>query len=205
MQVDVKPSCFRARRQARPGLASSTMPRSPPKANWMEAIDHSWSDPEAKAYLLWPSDQLLPGKGPLQQLLARTQQVLSAALRADTIQHQEAAEALKSKAVVLLTRLLHMLQQQSQQQQFTAPLSKEPLQSVWFCIVETLRALINAIVPTESDVIRSRLAATERSEPLQSQDMAACTKQLEEYPGRLACPLKGGPYMMQLLSPLYMR
>ena len=181
------------------------MARSPPKAHWAEAIDHIWSDPEAEAYLLWPSDQPLPEKGPLQQLLARTQQILSAALRADSIQHQAAAEALKSKAVVLLTRLLHMLQQQSQQQQFTAPLSKDPFQSVWFCIVGTLTAVLTAIKPKVSDNIRSftaAAAALELYKPQHSQDMASCTKQLEEYPGRLAIPLKGGPYIMHLLSPL---
>ena len=173
------------------------MPRSPPKAHRVEEINSLWSDPEAEAYLLWPSDQPLPDSARLHQLLARTQQVLSAALRADTIQHQEAAEALISKAVVLLTRLLHMLQQQAKHHQFMPPLPEQPYQSIWFCIVGTLAAVVTAITPTQAEARRSlvtSVAAPERYKEhrKQSEDMAACSKQLEEYPGRLAIPLSEG-------------
>ena len=179
------------------------MRRSPPKAHWLEVID-IWSDPEAEAYLFWPSDQPLPENGFLEQLLARTQQVLSAPLKADTIEHQEAAGALNCKAVVVLTRVLHMLQQQAGHQQFAAPSLKAPFQSVWFCIVATLTAVVTAITPNMSDKVRHLVAcaaAPEEYEPLQSDDMAACTKQLEEHPGRLAIRLNEGLNMVWLLLP----
>ena len=153
------------------------MPRSPPKPYLVELID-IWSDPEAEAYLLWPSDQPLPKNGPLQELLARTHRVLSAALKADSIDRQEADEALKSKAVVVLARLLHMQQQQLRHQQFTAPPPKAPLQSVWFCIVGTLTAVITAITPNVTDIIRSVTAAAAGAEHYSlppSHGMAVCT------------------------------
>jgi len=96
-----------------------------------------WSDPEAEAFLNWPADQPLPKRGRLQQLLARTQQLLSAPLMADLRSYSPAEAAVLCGAVRVLAGLLHMLQQ-NPSQNFKAPPPRIPRQSTWFCVMSTL-------------------------------------------------------------------
>ena len=121
----------------------------PPVAPRSEELLKLWSEPGAAAYLLQTADHLqsLPAEDErLQQLLTRTQKILSAQL-AKAIRRQGSQRtppAILKEAAVLLTRLLHMLQRNPSQGINSAP-DMDPLQSVWFCVLCTLERITGSL------------------------------------------------------------
>ena len=147
----------------------------------------TWLDPEAERYLSWPADQPLPKSDHLQQLLERTRKLLAEPLRTDAIDRNRAASALECKAVVVLTRLLHMLQQHLSHK-FNTPSVGDPFQSVWFCVVSALTAVTNGIQTSSRRVGHLRTlregSLTEKSPGMPDKGKKeACRKQMEQATG----------------------
>ena len=146
---------------------------------YMEVVA-MWSDPEAEAFLNWPADQPLPKQGRLQQLLARTQKLLSAPLIADHISYSAAEAAVRCEAVRVLARLFHMLQQ-NPSQNFKAPPPNNPHESTWFCVMATLRAVTMSVNPNNVDM----LTPASEHEAAGSGTLLSCSRQLEEASGNV--------------------
>jgi hypothetical protein len=104
-----------------------------------------WSAHEAAdAFLGQAAPDSLPKRGRLKQLLVKTQQILSRAAKADVINDREAAAAVEAKAVVLLARLMHVLQQ-NPRLEVAAIAAYKPSKSVWYCVTITLTCILESI------------------------------------------------------------
>ena len=97
-----------------------------------------WEDPKAQAFLTWPASCPLPSDNPLlQQLLATTQRMLAPAVRPNAFTYRQAAAAVNRRAVLLLAKLLHLLQQHPCPEVNCTP-PNDPSSSVWFCVAHVL-------------------------------------------------------------------
>ena len=121
----------------------------PPVAPLCDELVELWSQPVAAAHLLQTADHLhcLPVEDKrLQQLLKRTQKILSPQL-AEAIRHQglqRTPPEIQKKPAILLTRLLHMLQRNPNQDINSAP-DMAPLQSVWLCVLCTVERILGSL------------------------------------------------------------
>jgi hypothetical protein len=114
------------------------MSKSSLNINW-DALLECWSVSEAVTYLNDKTVKPLPKRGRLQQLLARTQQILSEGLSKDfDVSHAE--EAVHRRVVFLLAKLLHLLQQCPSKEVNCAP-NNHPFKSVWLCILAMLELI----------------------------------------------------------------
>ena len=114
----------------------SIQPTMPTAALDWEGFLQLWSIPEAEAFLCQAASEPLPKRGRLQQLLVKTHQILSHALEANAFQSKEAVAAVQCKAVALLARLLHRLQQSPKLE--LSLIAKHPLKSTWYCVLLSL-------------------------------------------------------------------
>jgi hypothetical protein len=150
-----------------------------------------WSAPEADAFLGQAAPDSLPKRGRLKQLLSQTVQTLSPAA-ANKIHYREAAAAVEAKAVVLLARLMHVLQQ-NPRLEVAAVVADKPFKSVWYCVAFASTCVLQRIdrkgqQPTSRSTFSSRTAASEdtaqqsrwgKLSPIE----ASCRQQLEEAAG----------------------
>ena len=162
------------------------MPRPVPEPDW-PALLEVWQDPEAQALLSQPASQDASTNPRIQQLLSRTRKILvPLSVREIAITYKHAAAAVKCEAIALLAKLLHLVQQQPiLSKEFAMATSNDPRNSVWACVVESLRFILKAIRVEMSTVNLSapgvfpdpRLADHARLE-------ASCRQQLEEAAGK---------------------
>ena len=157
------------------------MSRPPPHIDWDALLD-CWSVSEAIAYLTDTSVKPVPKRGRLQQLLARTQRILSEGLHSQGLEVGQAVDAVNCRAVVLLAKLLHLLQQ-CPSKEVNCATYNNPFKSVWLCVLATLE-LISKNVTKEGSV--KAVSETTRSEENFTVE-ASFKHQMEETTGLLAC------------------
>ena len=161
----------------------------PPSAtvnvNW-DDFTELWSIPEAEAFLSQATSEPLPKRGRVQQLLVRTQQILSSAAEAEAIHFKAAEAAVQARAVVLLARLMHVLQQ-SPSMDVTAVIVHRPFSSVWYCVVYTLVCIVETIQKQRVAEMRSQSQEAEVEEcatvPELTPIKTSCMQQLDEAEG----------------------
>jgi hypothetical protein len=154
-----------------------------------DGLTDLWSAPEADAFLGQAASDSLPKRGRLQQLLVKTQQILVRAVE-DKIQYREAAAAVEAKAVVLLARLMHVLQQ-NPRLEVAAVVADKPFKSVWYCVTYTLTRIFRSIDLKGEEALVSRsqfscqaAASDETAHPIKLSPIeASCRQQLEEAAG----------------------
>ena len=151
-------------------------PRAAAAIDW-DGFIQLWAIPEAEAFLSQAASSSLPKRGRLQQLLVKTQQILSRrAAEADDLHYNEAKAAVQAKAVILLARLMHVLQQ-SPCLEVTAIVVTRPFDSVWFCVVSTLAGIVASVQEKKLDTWDSPERAAE------AHIEASCKQQLKEAAG----------------------
>ena len=156
-----------------------------PEPKW-PALLELWQDPEAQALLSQPASQDSSTNPRMQQLLSSTQKILAPLLKEKTITYKHAVAAVKSEAIALLAKLLHLLQQQPIiSREFSIAKSNDPYKSVWVCVLESVRNILKVI---QVEMSTFDLSASEiREDPRLAAHAAleaSCSQQLEEAAGR---------------------
>ena len=106
-----------------------------------------WSDPLAKSFLSEPAPTSLPTSGPLHKLLVATRRFCS---REHT--QRSAEEAVKARAVWVLAKLVHWLQQKPCKELQSASIIY-PYSCDWFNVLNTLTTLLQEIGSSNSPPI----------------------------------------------------
>ena len=162
-------------------------PRAIAAIDWDDFIK-LWAIPEAESFLSQAASEPLPRRGRLQQLLVKTQQVLSRAAEADEIQlgrtaimhYKQAEAAVEARAVVLLARLMHVLQRSpSSPSSPTSIVVHQPWSSVWWCVTYALCTIVQTIQQKHLEMC----SYPTELEALITPVMASCRQQLKEAAG----------------------
>ena len=153
-------------------------PRAVAAIDW-DGFTRLWAIPEAERFLSQAASEPLPRRGRLQQLLVKTQQVLSRSAKADGVMpYKQAKAAVESRAVVLLARLMHVLQQ-SPSLKVTSIVVNQPWSSVWWCVAYALCTIVESIQQKDQDMWRSPAELEASIAPIK----ASCRQQLKEAAG----------------------
>ena len=131
-------------------------------------------------------------------------------MKADTFTYKHAAAAVKCEAVAVLAKLLHLLQQQPIfSMEVARATSNDPYESVWACVLGTLRCIVKAFWVEMPTLDLS--APGNRADPRLAEHAdleASCRQQLEEAAGRddnLSCHCLAVELPCARLSPLMSR
>ena len=115
---------------------------------------HVWKDGEGFLACQPSEVMLLMQTEHVQQLLQKTQKFLVPALQADHVQSKHAVErAVNTGTVALLAKLLHKLQQFPSLDIISVN-AKTPYKSVWYCVLESLRVIMEMMQLRAKDTFR---------------------------------------------------